>query len=65
MSGFIKNKSVLDCIISLKSAILGDINDLRIPCYVHNSTDPIFLDIKGCVKGVSVNYYFSDTRENE
>lgn len=60
-----KSKSVLDCKIQIKSSKLGDINDLRIPCYIHDATEPLFLNIKGITKGVSVNFYYSESKEYE
>ncbi len=60
-----KSKCILDCKIFLKSSRIGEINDLRIPCYVHDATEPLFLNIKGNTKGVSVNFYYSESKEYE
>ena len=60
-----KSKCVLDCKIFIKSSKLGEINDLRLPCYVHETNAPIFLNLKGVTKGVSVNFYYSESKEYE
>lgn len=59
-----KSKSVVDCKLRIRVFKNGEITDLRIPCYVQNMPEPIFLDIKGFVKGVSVEYLISDIGQN-
>lgn len=41
---------------------MGVIDDLRIPCYVKDMTYPLFLNIRGIVKGVSVEYEITDSQ---
>lgn len=62
--GVLKNKSVLDVKIFITSSTLGDLNDLRIPCYVKDMEYPLFVDLSGNVKGVSVNYYFTENADS-
>ncbi len=63
--GIMKSKSLLDLEIKILSSKIGDINDLRIPCFVNEMNEPLFLNIVGKVHGVSVDYYISNEPEQE
>lgn len=58
--GVLKSKSILECQIYIKPNSLCNLNDLRIPCYIQEMVEPLFLNLIGTVKGVSVCYYYSD-----
>lgn len=64
-SGILKSKSILDCRIHVKPYSLCNLNDLRIPCYIQDTSEPLFLNLIGSVKGVSVCYYYSHPGEEE
>jgi hypothetical protein len=59
-SGLIEPKSTVECTFKFNSMKLGGINDLRIPCYIKEMPVPLFLSVNAVVKGVAINYYFSE-----
>ena len=63
--GVMVNKSLLEFKIKIKSSKLGYLNDLRIPCYINDALEPIFLKIIGKVHGVSVEYFLANEPEYE
>ena len=63
ISGVLKPKSMLEVRVNVTPFKLGEINDLRIPCYVQDMLDPIFVCVEAKVKGVSVNYYLSQSND--
>lgn len=60
-----KSKSLLELEIKIISSRIGDISDLRIPCYISEMNEPVFLNIIGKVHGVSVNFFMSNEPEFE
>lgn len=44
---------------------IGEIKDLRVACYVKDMEDPLFLDIKGKVHGMSVDLFTFDNQTKE
>ena len=62
-AGLLNGKSVLDCKIYITPSELGELSDIRIPCYIKDMEYPLFVELSGVVKGVSVNYYFTDSDE--
>jgi hypothetical protein len=56
----IASKSMFECLLRIKANELVDLNDLRIPCYIQETTAPVFLNLTGIVKGVTVDYFVSD-----
>lgn len=58
-SGTIQPKSTLECTVKFTCAKLGNIEDLRVPCYIKEMPEPLFLSLKAVVKGVAVSYYYS------
>jgi hypothetical protein len=62
---YIPSKSGYECSMRITpKKILQSINDLRIPCVVQDMTKPIFLNLEGEVKGVSVEFSLSDTKNS-
>lgn len=63
--GTIEKKSTFEGTIRIKSVKLGPIEDLRIPCFIKDMSHPIFLSIRGLVKGVSIDFYVLDKTNKE
>lgn len=61
----IDQKSTFDCSLRLIPRKLLEITDLRIPCYVRDMSTPLFLNLSGRVKGVSVDFFISDPDKRE
>ena len=64
-NGILKSKTVRECLLKIKSKKIGDIKDLRLACYVKDMEDPLFLDIKGTVYGMSVDLFTFDNQTKE
>ena len=60
-SGVLKPKGTTECSLKIKARKLGELTDLRIPCFIQEMPEPIFLNLKSFVKGIAVSYYFSDS----
>ncbi len=60
--GVLMGRSVLDVKVFVTSCELGQLAELRIPCYVKDMEYPVFVEVKGVVKGVSVNYFYLDRK---
>ena len=63
--GKMKSKSLLEFKVRIKPGKVGEFSDLRIPCYVSDMQEPIFLSISGHVHGVSVSYFVSNDSDFE
>lgn len=61
--GVLNGKSLLECKLHITPSELGDLPALLIPCYIKDMEYPIFIEVSGTVKGVSVNYYYTDTTD--
>jgi hypothetical protein len=63
--GKIASKTIFECLVRITAKELMEIEDLRIPCYVQETTAPVFLNLTGYVKGVTVDYFVSDPVRSE
>ena len=61
-SGTLKPYSTEKIIIDFISYKIGDLENIRIPCYIEDMITPLFLDLQGTVKGPSILF---SLREND
>jgi hypothetical protein len=62
-TGKIAPFSLFEVSFEILSSQTGDFGRVRIPCYIEDTHEPLFVDFQGNVKGVSIMYCFSDRDE--
>ena len=60
LEGIIQSRATVQCFFRIKSHQIKSIDDLRIPCYIPDTNEIIFLDIKGTTKDISVDILISN-----
>ncbi|RNA24355.1 Deleted in lung and esophageal cancer 1, partial [Brachionus plicatilis] len=58
--GEIPGRAIVQCLVRIKADKTTEINDLSLPCYLLDTDETIYLNIKGVVKGISVEIFVSN-----